>query len=121
MLYRLANPVQRKGSRFQQFAKRVPADLVDRLAGKKLYVPLGDETCAVSVPKHGTIRFSLRTDQPSEVRERQASVLSYLEKVFRAAKVDAPIPLSRQQCVALSKQIYEECTWMRPFPVGSLI
>jgi len=99
--------VQRNGSRFQQFAKRVPADLVERLAGKKLYVPLEEQTSAVTVPKHGTIRFSLRTDQPSEVRVRQATALAYLEKVFKAARAGAAIPLSHPQCVALSKQVYD--------------
>jgi len=117
MLYRLVSSVKRKESRFQQFAKRVPADLVERLAGRKLYVPLGDETCTVSVPKHGTIRFSLRTDSPPDVRERQAAALAYLEKVFRAARADAPIPLSHQQCVALSKQIYE--AWSADPGVGN--
>ncbi|MEW4457777.1 tyrosine-type recombinase/integrase [Roseibium algicola] len=116
MLFRLAAPVQRKGSRFQQLVKRVPADLVERLSGKKLYVPLGKETATVTVPKHGTIRFSLRTDQPSEVRSRQASALAYLETVFKAAKAEEPIPLSRQQCVALSKQLYD--SWSADPDVG---
>lgn len=116
MLFRLAAPVQRKGSRFHQFVKRVPADLVERLAGKKLYVPLGDETAAVTIPQHGTVRFSLRTNQPSEVRLRQAAALGYLETVFEAARAEEPIPLSRQQCVALSKQIYD--AWSADPEVG---
>lgn len=107
MLFRLAAPVQRKGSRFQQFVKRVPADVIERLAGKKIYVPLGSETVSVVVPHHGTIRFSLRTDQPSEVRERQAAALAYLEGVFASVRKSAPVPLSRQQCVALSKDVYD--------------
>ncbi|WP_168156985.1 phage integrase N-terminal SAM-like domain-containing protein [Roseibium sp. TrichSKD4] len=53
------------------------------------------------------MRFSLRTATPEEVRERQATALAYLEKVFKAARSEAPIPLSRQQCVALSQSIYE--------------
>ncbi|MER2606186.1 MAG: recombinase XerD, partial [Siculibacillus sp.] len=83
MLFRLVQPVKRSGSSKAQFQKRIPEDLRDRIAGRKLVVPIGGEFIALTVsPKAASIRFSLRTSDPSETKIRHAEALAYLEGVF---------------------------------------
>lgn len=109
MLYRLVRPMQRSGSRIPQFVKRIPADIRDRLLGRTLAIPLGDETLYLKVsPKADSIRFSLRTDSPSTAKVRQAEVLAYLEQAFAAVRNNRPVALTRKQTVALSRDVYED-------------
>lgn len=108
MLYRLVRPMKRKGSSNQQFVQRIPADLQQQMVGMKLAVPIGDEIVFLIVSKKAqSIRFSLRTRDPSEIKDRQASASSYLEKVFKALRTNAPISLSHRNAVALSGDIYQ--------------
>ena len=73
MLFRLVQPVRRSGSSKGQLQKRIPEDLRDRIAGRKLVVPIGSEFVSMTVPaKAASIRFSLRTSDPSEIKIRHA-------------------------------------------------
>lgn len=91
MLYRLVRPMKRKGSSNQHFVQRIPAELRERMVGMKLVVPLGDETVPVSISlKTQSIRFSLRTSDPTEVKARQAAASTFLEQVFRSLRDNTP-------------------------------
>ncbi|MBZ9705695.1 site-specific integrase [Mesorhizobium sp. ESP7-2] len=107
MLYRLVRPVKRTGSSKQQFVQRIPADLRDRMVGMKLAVPIGGETAFVTItPKTESIRFSLKTGDPSAVKNRQADAAAYLEQIFRSLREDKPVALTHRQAVALSGELY---------------
>lgn len=107
MLYRLVRPVKRKGSSNAHFAQRIPSDLRGRMAGMKLAIPVGDEIVPVTITdKMQSIRLSLKTSDPTEVKDRQAGVASYLEKVFRSLRENEPVSLSHRQTVHLSGILY---------------
>lgn len=75
MLYRMVRPVQRKGSRNRQFHQRISTDVLSRIAVLRLDIPLGDSTVSRRLSaKTNTIRLSLQTDDPDEVKLRQAGV-----------------------------------------------
>lgn len=107
MFYRLVRPMQRKGSSKHQFVKRIPTDLRERMVGMSIVVPIGDETVHLTVsPNAQSIRFSLRASDPSEVKDRQASAASYLERLFASLRENRPIALTHRNAVALSGDLY---------------
>lgn len=108
MLYRLVRPMKRKGSSNLQFIKRIPADLRERMTGMKIAIPIGDDFVSVSISKKAqSIRFSLRTRDPVEVKERQASAAAYLEKLYGSLRDNSPVSLTHRNAVALSGFLYE--------------
>ena len=73
MLFRLVRPMRRIGSQSLQFTKRIPESCRPALVGRTLEVPLAVSTVRVAIgPKTQHIRFSLRTNTPSEAKARQA-------------------------------------------------
>jgi len=113
MLFRLVRPMKRKGTRNQQLLQRIPADVRERAAGLRLDVPLGSGSIPVNItPSMQTVRFSLRSADPGEVKQRQATAAAYLETVWRALREDSPLPLTHRQAVALAGELY--AAWAQP-------
>lgn len=107
MLFRLVRPVKRTGSRNRQFVRRIPSDVRSRATGLKLSIPVGDQTQAVTIsPRAQSVRLSLRTDDPVEVKARMAAVDAYLENIWRALREDAPVSLTHRQATALAGELY---------------
>ena len=107
MLYRVVRPMKRDGSRFQLYVRRIPVDVRERLIGRTLHFPLGDETHAVTIsPRAQAIRFSLRVDDPAEVKQRMAAADQYLERILRAFRDDSPTSLTNAQATALAGRLY---------------
>lgn len=107
MLFRLVRPMRRTGSRNRYYVRRIPADVRSKMVGLKLAVPIGEQTQAVTIsPRAESVRLSLRTDDPTDVKVRQAAIDGYLETVWRAVRNDTPIPLTHQQATALAEQLY---------------
>ncbi|MBY0530470.1 MAG: site-specific integrase [Xanthobacteraceae bacterium] len=107
MLFRLVRPVKRKESRNQYFVRRIPTDVRKKANGLKLSVPVGDETQTVAItPRTQSIRISLRTNDPAEVKRRLATVDEYLEGVWTALRRDEEAPLSHRQATALAGDLY---------------
>lgn len=76
MLYRVVRPVFRKGSRSSYYQQRIPVDVRKRLAGLRLFLPVGDERVAVTLSRRSTfVKVSLRTSDPSVTKVRQAEVV----------------------------------------------
>jgi hypothetical protein len=97
MLFRLVRAVKRTGSRNRQFVRRIPSDVRSKATGLKLSIPIGDQTQPVIItPRAQSIRLSLRTDDPVEVKVRMAQVNAYLENVWRALREDAPVSLTHR-------------------------
>ncbi len=107
MLFRLVRPVKRTGSRYRHFVRRIPSDVKSRAVGLKLSVPVGDQTQPVIITARAqSVRLSLRTDDPAEVKARLAAVDAYLENVWRALREDAPVSLTHRQATALAGELY---------------
>jgi hypothetical protein len=108
MVFRMSRPTRRKGSRFPQFKDRVPADLVHRIDGRTLVVPVGEMSVPVRLTaKTRIIQFSLRTSDPHEVRVRHAVASAHVES-FWAAMREGPARLSQRQAVALAGEVYRD-------------
>ncbi|WP_275186012.1 phage integrase N-terminal SAM-like domain-containing protein, partial [Bradyrhizobium sp. CSA112] len=99
--------MRRKGSQFQSFVQRIPADVRAKATGIELAIPLGDEFvfCTPSEAAQA-VRFSLRTAEPSEIKTRQALAAAYLETVWEALRNDAPVHLTHRQATALAGELY---------------
>lgn len=107
MLFRLVRPVKRPDSSIPQFIQRIPTDILPLVAGRTLSLPLGTETVLVRVtPKMRSIRFSLRTRDPAEVKARQGQAASALERHWTALRNGAPMSLNHRQATALAGDLY---------------
>ncbi|HZP75851.1 MAG TPA: recombinase XerD [Pseudolabrys sp.] len=107
MLYRLVRPVRRKGTRNLSFVRRIPADVKRQAAGLKLAIPLGDATQFVTISARAqSVRLSLRTSDPREVKARQAAIDGYLETIWTALRSDAPVTVTAKQAHALAGELY---------------
>lgn len=107
MLFRVVRPMKREGSRFQVYVRRIPVDVRSKLVGRTLHFPVGDTTRAVKVsPQTQSIRFSLRTDDPAEVKARNAAADQYLERILGAFRDDAATSLTNSQATALAGRLY---------------
>ncbi len=113
MLYRLVRPMQRRDSRNVYFQQRIPADVRQAVVWRKLIFMVGSETVSVAVTERShTIKFSLRSSDPTEVKFRQAEAARQSElhwKALRQTKAagEAGVRLSHQQCVALAGRAYQ--------------
>jgi hypothetical protein len=107
MLFRLVRSVKRTGSRHRYFVRRIPADVRALAVGKRLIIPLGEATQSVVISARSqSIRLSLRTDDPSEVKLRLAAVDAYLENVWKSLRSDVPVALTGEQSAALAGEFY---------------
>lgn len=103
MRLKLVAPTKRKHSANLQFERRIPGDLKARLSGKDLHFPLGSEVVSITITNQmQSIRFSLRTADADEAKQRQADVLAYLERVFKSLRANAPVALSERQQKAIA-------------------
>lgn len=89
------------------FVQRIPADVMSRAVGTRLAIPLDDGFAFITVSARAqSVRFSLRTADPSQVKSRQAIAAAYLEGVWTALREDFPIKLSHRQATALAGELY---------------
>jgi len=99
--------VKRTGSRNRHFVRRIPVDVKAKAAGLTLAIPVGDETQAVVITARAqSIRLSLRTADPAEVKARLIQVDAYLDNIWRGLRDDAPISLTHKQATALAGELY---------------
>ena len=107
MLFRLVRPVKRTGSRNRHYVRRVPSDVRSNAVGLKLSIPVGEQTQTVILSARAqSVRLSLRTGDPAEVKIRTAAVNAYLENVWRALREDGPVSLTQRQATALAGELY---------------
>lgn len=99
--------MRRDGSRNSLFVQRIPADIRDKVVGDPLAIPLGEGFAFVTPsPSAQSIRFSLRTSDPTETKTRQAIAAAFLESVWAALRNNVPTKLSHKQATALAGEIY---------------
>ena len=76
--------MRRDDSSILQFRERIPRDVLDRVRGRTLDIPVADASIRVRVtPTAEAIKVSLRTRNPSEAKARHAVVRTYLANVYR--------------------------------------
>lgn len=110
MRLRLVRPMKRSGSANGYFEKRIPADVAEAIAGRRYVVPLTDapEDRVMVAIKAGqkSIRFSLRSSIPSEIKQRQAAAASFFEARFAELRDSRPVALSHREATALAGVLY---------------
>ncbi len=108
MLYRLVRPMKRSGSSIPQFVQRIPADVRHRAIGRTLTIPLsGNTSAAVKITaKTDTVRFSLRSRDPAEVKIRQGHAAAQLETIWKGLRSTEPVFLTNRDAHALAGDLY---------------
>jgi integrase len=101
--------MKRQGSSFGQFRQRIPLDVRDRVRSTTVDIPLGRELVSKRIsPTAVEIALSLRSRDPSEIRERTAVVAAHLERVYRALRNETPaMALTHRAAVQLSREFYQ--------------
>ncbi|MET4635621.1 DUF6538 domain-containing protein [Kaistia defluvii] len=108
MPLKMASPMKRKGSSLHQFRKRIPADLIGKVDGIDLQIPIGESFVTKRLSaKTDTIVMSLQTRDPSEARRRHTVVTAYLDSVWDGIRF-GPARLNHKQVVALSGEVYRD-------------
>jgi hypothetical protein len=70
-------------------------------------LPPWETTHAISISARAqAIRFSLRAEDPAEVKARTAAADQYLERILRAFRDDATTTLTNAQATALAGRLY---------------
>lgn len=106
----MARPMKRPGTRNEQFVQRLPADVMDKVRGMRLVVPLGSETVNITISQTlPDIRFSLRTADPVEAKARHNAASAHLAGVWQSVR-QGPTPLTHREITALSGLIYSDMT-----------
>jgi integrase len=107
LLFRLVRPMKRKSSRNPYYVRRIPTDVRGEANGLTLSIPVGGETQLVTItPRTQSIRLSLRTFDPGEVKQRTAAIDQYLEGVWKALRHGEEMPLTHKQATALAGDLY---------------
>ncbi|MCX5580795.1 tyrosine-type recombinase/integrase [Kaistia terrae] len=106
MVLQMARSTKRPGSLNNQFVRRIPADLLDRLKGRTFSFALpSGEIDKPDLPvraKAGVhIAFSLQTSDKSLTTVRHAAALAQVEALFKAERA-GPLDLSFKQIQALA-------------------
>jgi integrase len=107
MIYRSVRPMKLKGRNNHAYIKRIPVDVLPYLIGRTLHIPVGNEMRRQQITKSTqSIRLSLSTNDPREVKALHAAVDQHLENVWQAYRQDAPVTLTPRQAVALAGEFY---------------
>ncbi|MBB3903591.1 site-specific integrase [Methylobacterium brachythecii] len=102
--------MKRPGSSFHQFVQRIPADVIGKVRGMTLTIPVG-ETVVVRRISAATpdVRISLGTRDDNEAKHRHAVATGYLQGVWRAVR-EGPRRLTHKEAVALAGEAYSAWT-----------
>lgn len=105
--------MRRPGTRNEQFIQRIPSDIIDRIRGAKLLIPVGDRMVTKKIgPTAQDIRLSLSTSDPKVAKERHAQVSAALAKHYAAAR-QGPRRLTPKETMALAGIAYR--LWVDAF------
>ncbi|SFG63143.1 DUF6538 domain-containing protein [Methylobacterium gossipiicola] len=87
--------------------QRTPRDLLVRVKGQTVSLPVGDTF--VSVKVGDVVQASLRTKEAAEARTRHAVADGALKRFWEAQKA-GPVSLTQRQIIALSGLVYADLT-----------
>jgi integrase len=102
----MPRPMKRQGSTTHQLIQRIPADVLPKVRGRLLAIPVGDSVVEKTITaKDVDVRTSLRTRDPQEAKVRQAVAVAYLEGVWRSVR-EGPKRLTHKETAALAGEAY---------------
>lgn len=105
--------MKRPGSANVQFVQRIPADVIEKVRGTELAIPVAGRVIRKRISQSAPdIRLSLGTPDRAEAKERHAAVANYLQGVWQAAR-NGPRRLTHKETVALAGEAYR--TWTEAF------
>jgi len=110
MAFSMARPWKDPEFRTLHLRQRTPLDLLSRLKGTKVTLPLGDKLVTVKVGD--MVQMSLQTRDPTEAKRLHAIADAALKRFWEAHR-NGPISLSQRQIIALSGTVYKELTALR--------
>lgn len=103
----MARPQRDPRSGIYHLKQRTPADLLGKLKGTTVTLPVGDRFAAVRIGAE--VETSLRTRDPQEAKERHAVADAALKRHW-AAHRNGPARLTHKQAVALAGTLYQGFT-----------
>lgn len=105
MVFSMVRPTRRDGSPNAYFRRRIPADLLEKLKGRKISVRLAGasetDVSEVTAAIGHEIKFSLQTADPRLLRARHAQAQLQIDAFFEAVRT-GPKDLSAKQIQALA-------------------
>jgi integrase len=103
--------MRRKGSRNVYYKRRIPKDVQRKAAGLTLHLPVGDAEVPYTISEAAReVVVSLRTAIPAEVKERNAAIDAYLERIWNALRAEGPVSLTHRQVTAIAGGFYRAWT-----------
>ena len=100
----------RSDSRNEQFVRRVPRDVVERVRGRFVVFEFpslkGEPASMVSTTLGEVVSFSLRTANPEVAEARRALAIAHLERVYDSAR-NGPRKLDQIELDALAGAAYQ--------------
>ncbi|WP_445493259.1 DUF6538 domain-containing protein [Rhodopseudomonas sp. RCAM05734] len=103
----MPSPIRLKNSTAHYLRRRVPADVLAVAIGVTLRIPVGEDVVPVRVGGTGIVKVSLRTTDPKQAKERQATALSYLNSFWQSLR-DGPARLTHQRVIGLAGEWYRQ-------------
>jgi hypothetical protein len=106
--------MKRSGSSLYQYRKRIPADVLRVVKGKRVSIALPSDQPGAD-PKHisfkwgAEVRISLQTRDPALAKRRNAAVSDQFEELFSVIRSGPPpaTPLTTKQIAALAGDAYK--------------
>lgn len=100
---RMARPWQDPKNHVWHLRQRTPSDLLVKLKGQAVTLPIGDGFSTVTIG--GLVQVSLRTKDNREAKELHARADAALRRFWEAQR-RGPVRLSNKQCAALAGTLY---------------
>lgn len=105
MALRMARPWKDPKTGTWHLRQRVPRDLVARLKGRMITLPVGDSFATVHIGD--VVQVSLRTKDPRQSKQLHAIADAALRQFYDGQR-NGPVKLSHKQAVALAGLLYRE-------------
>src|SRR4051794_21089390 len=105
MTLRMARPWKDPKTSVWHLRQRLPRDLVVRLKGSMVTLPIGEDFATVRMGD--VVQVSLRTKDPRKAKQLHAITDAALREFYDRQR-NGPIKLTHRQAVALSGVLYRE-------------
>jgi len=101
----MPRPIKSTSSSVLRFKTRVPADIRDKVKGRKIELPLGSIKQVVTIGEF--VEASLQTRNPPEAKARHSAALAAVLRYWEAVRA-GPQPLTHRQATALAGIVYRD-------------
>ncbi|MCX5580274.1 DUF6538 domain-containing protein [Kaistia terrae] len=101
----MARPLRHSASGILRFKVRVPADVLPKVKGRKIDLPIGLDMISTTVGEF--VEASLRTRDPAEAKARHSAALATVLRYWSAVR-EGPQPLTHRRAEALAGIVYRD-------------